>query len=195
MLKRAALPMFASAACMWAVSVLPSGANTVTVIADLGTNPNAVSSLPFVKDAPTTTFNDGFTFTLSGLPLHTVSGVASSTYADLASFIQNFQVSVWSDGTDGIAGTADDVKVLGPASPSVVPPPPGSQFASVAGTLANGGYYFEVQGVGSTNTSFNGSVDTAVAAVPGPIVGAGLPGLILASGGLLGWWRRRQKIA
>jgi hypothetical protein len=56
---------------------------------------------------------------------------------------------------------------------------------------------FIANGPGVFADAFPGAVNLEIAtiasAVPGPVLGGGLPGMLFAGGGLLAWWRRREK--
>ena len=74
-----------------------------------------------------------------------------------------------------------------------------ASFNDLCGALTRGGAYYNPT-AGNVGTTFDvfsiayggGNFTASVLAVPLPIAGGGLAGLIFACGGLLAWWRRKR---
>lgn len=171
-------------------------ASNALVVTDLGNNPNSATG-HFSNSVLGTTFDDQYTFRLINFPAFISFASATNDFIAATDFITNFTGQLFNSGANGLPGGGDDVAV-GPLVNAIACPtnPIGCQVLAGSAILGPGNYFLDVSGVGGGTSGYGGNLTTAPIAVPGPIVGAGIPGLLAACFGMFGLrtWRRKRVV-
>lgn len=172
----------AVALCMMA----PASADIINV----GVNPTSATG-HFSSDG-IGSFTDFVTFQLIGAPAFFTFASATNDFGQPSDFITGFNAQLFSQV--GAPGGGDDVP-FGPVNfASPCPGDPGTcQILSGSATLDAGSYYLQIAGTGGTTAGYGGDITTR--AIPGPLAGGGLPGILAGAMFLVGLARRRRRVA
>jgi hypothetical protein len=162
------------------------------IIINVGDNPTSATG-HFSDAVGGGAFADQITFRLVGGPQFFTFASATNDFLSSADFITGFTGQLFNSGPNLAPGGGDDFAV-NPAVLAVPCPtgPSGCQILAGSATLNPGSYYLNLSGTGGGSAGYGGDITTR--AVPGPLAGTGIPGLIAAAGFVLfGLHRNRRR--
>lgn len=176
-----------------ALALLAAAPANALIIQDLGNNPNSATG-HFSNSVLGTTFTDQYTFHLVGGPQFITFASATNDFTQTTDFIAGFTGQLFFSGANGLPGGGDDV-AFGPVqnATSCTTNPTGCQVLSGSAILAAGNYFLQISGTGGGTSGYGGDLTTAPLAVPGPIAGAGFPGILASMVALWGLAKRRRQ--
>ena len=164
-------------------------ANAATIL-NLGVDPTSATGA-FSNSVGGAAFDDQYTFSLDK-PMNLTIASVTNVFPQPSDFITSFTGAVLFD-PDGVPLNGDESIVIGPVFATACAIPFCQGFAGSA-ILPAGNYFLDISGIGGGTSGYGGNLATF--AVPGPIVGAGLPGLLAMFGfGGFRFWRRHKVAA